>query len=147
MIVALTRRQWTAILEASGARPLIDALGTYLHVDFATNAARFKHRELLASILRPWFNARTLAEVGEALDGTGALWSAYRSVCDVVADVSDGRVAESQVQDDPSVGPNVATSGPIRINGSAPGPGTAPILGQHTHEVLEALGRLQGSGT
>jgi 2-methylfumaryl-CoA isomerase len=139
MVVALTKRQWTDLVKVTGAGRLVDALIDYLRADFATNAARFENRELLASILRPWFKVRTLAEVEAAFAGTGVMWSAYRSVSDLVAAVADGQLPTSYLWDDVSVGRNVATEGPIRVSGSSPLRAAAPSLGEHTGEVLDAL--------
>ncbi len=47
--------------------------------DLNTETGRYEARDLIAAILRPWFAARTLAEVRERFAGTGVSWGPYQT--------------------------------------------------------------------
>ena len=74
MVVALTDRQWRALLDVTGhACPD----GKDPRGDGRRRRHRvgpLRNRDLIAAILRPWFEARDLAEVRAAFQGTGVSW-------------------------------------------------------------------------
>lgn len=154
MVVALTGRQWQALCAATGVADAVAAVGAALAADFADEAQRYAHREVLAALMRPWFAARSGAEVAEGLTAAGVLWSRYRTLSDVVADVEVGRAAVITEVDQPGIGPVLSARGPLRASGEY-GPSTAAVgLGHHTDEVLAEvlgldaaeLGRLHDAG-
>lgn len=80
MIVALTARQWTRLVELTGQRSVVDALQTSVGLDFSDEAARYRYREVLAAMVRPWFAEHSAAEAGRALDEAGIPWGRYRTI-------------------------------------------------------------------
>ena len=57
MVVALTEGQWKALKQATGTAKVFDALETALGTDLQHEQERYRHRETIAAILRPWFAA------------------------------------------------------------------------------------------
>jgi 2-methylfumaryl-CoA isomerase len=135
MVVALTTRHWRDLVAATGLTGPVAALETALGVDFADEGGRYECRELLAALLDRWFAARDLAEAGAVLGATSVLWTVYRSMAEVVG---SGELATNPMLreiDQPGVGRYLAPGSPIA--GGAPRPVTrAPVLGEHTDEVL-----------
>ncbi|GAB2663188.1 2-methylfumaryl-CoA isomerase [Saccharopolyspora gloriosae] len=142
MVVALTGGQWTALQEATGTTDVFAALAEPLGADLGQEADRYRLRETIAAILRPWFAARTLAQVRERFDAGRVLWSRYRGMADVVAEhrASATETVLTSV-DQPEIGPSVAARSPLRWDGEYDDASPAPRLGEHTDDVLtEVLG-------
>ena len=74
MVVALTDRQWRALLDVTDTHVQMDKIREATDVDVGTESGRFRNRDLIAAILRPWFEARDLAELRTAFEGTGVSW-------------------------------------------------------------------------
>lgn len=144
MVAAISRRQWTSLVKACEVDEEVAALEQALRRDFRREADRYEARESIAALFEPWFAARTLAEVGEALDRSGVCWGDYRTVRELIA--ADPRVGLAnpvwEQIETAGVGRHLSAGTPVRAGGevrSATSP--APVLGQHTDEVLlEVLG-------
>lgn len=144
MVVALTKRHWSDLLDASGLRGPVTALEQALGADFATDDDRFAHREALAGLFAKWIGELDLAEVTARLEGTSLLWERYRTFGDLVAD--DGAAIRDEPVigdvDQPGVGRYLAPASPIALDGSRTPIVRAPVLGEHTDAVVtDWLGR------
>jgi 2-methylfumaryl-CoA isomerase len=139
MVTAVTRRQWEQLLEVTGRSAAVAAVERALGADFGDEGDRYRHREVLVGLLRPWFAERTRAEVAAALDATQVLWAPFRLLTDLADDVASGRSEVTFVRDEPGLGSNVVTTGPLRLRGeSPPDVASAPVLGEDTDAVRGA---------
>jgi 2-methylfumaryl-CoA isomerase len=132
--VAMTRRQWRALQEATGTTELMTSLGESAGVDLDVEENRYLFRDVLTAVLARWFAERDLAAVTETFHGTRVLWQRYRSLTDVANSRDEPLLGEV---DQPGIGPVLAARGVTRWAGStveeiAP----APALGTDTHAVL-----------
>jgi 2-methylfumaryl-CoA isomerase len=148
MVVALTLRQWDALVEATGLREDFDRLGALLGEDLRDEGARFRCRESIAALLAPWIAARTLAEVREAFDARGVCWGPYQTFRQLVEE--DPRCSTANPMfaevEQPGIGTYLMPASPL-VFGAAPRlpPVRAPRLGEHTDEILsEVLGLEEG---
>jgi 2-methylfumaryl-CoA isomerase len=140
MIVALTARQWDSLVDLTGTGRAVSALEPALDADFRTEGDRYLHRHVLAALLRPWFAARSPAEVAAALGGSRVLWAPFRRFTDVVRDLRPGQgwpVVTEMAEE--GFGEILATAGPVRLSGDGVSPARAPRLGQDTESVLSEL--------
>jgi 2-methylfumaryl-CoA isomerase len=157
MVVALTSRQWTALLDVTGTREQMIKINEATGVDLDTESGRFEDRDLIAAILRPWFESRELSEVRAAFEGTGVSWGPYQTFRQLVD--HDPRVAaDAEMWDDvehPGVGRYRMPGTPLEFSEVPREPvRRAPLLGEHTAEVLAdllslddaELGRLSADG-
>jgi 2-methylfumaryl-CoA isomerase len=154
MVVALTEGQWSALCEVTGTREVFAALESALGADLTDEADRYRFRETIAAILRPWFAARDSQQVRLALDCARVLWGPYQGMGDVVTAHRAGRysvLADATL----SGGAEAITArSPLRWNGDYGQPGVAPELGRETDEVLAdrlglsdaEIGRLHSRG-
>jgi 2-methylfumaryl-CoA isomerase len=157
MVVAITPRQWRAVVGTLGLEGAIRDLEAELGVSFAGHeAVRYDHRDRLYPLFEAAFAARTEAELAPAFEAEGVCWSAYRTLAEAAKDDSlfannpaFGRAAQPSGFDYPVPGPAATLAGQDR---GAPRP--APKLGTHTDEVLADLlgmgsgeiGRLHDAG-
>jgi 2-methylfumaryl-CoA isomerase len=154
MTVALTQKQWAALVAVTGTEQVFAALEKALDADLTQESDRYRLRETIAAVLRPWFAARDSTEVSEQLDAARVLWGRYQGMSDVLAAHRRGAhpvLADVEV---PGAGPAVTARSPLRWDGSYGEPGAAPVLGQDTEQVLSEvlgldateLGRLHDGG-
>jgi 2-methylfumaryl-CoA isomerase len=158
MVVAISDRQWQALVRAVGLADALAAAAASLGHRLDTEAGRWEARELISAFLRPWFARRTLAEVGAALSDRALLWGPYRSFEQMLAE--DARVSEANPMfariDHPGYGRFLTATSPLAF-GALPRPAPAPAacIGADTAAVLaEVLGldagailALQAAGT
>lgn len=139
MIAAISSRQWTSLVKACEAEQQVEAIARAAGLDFRREADRFGGREAIATILEPWFASRKMEEVSAALDREGVCWGQYRTTRDLMANdprVGVGNPIWERIET-PGVGNHLAAGTPVRAGGEARGPVlAAPVLGQHTDEVL-----------
>ena len=143
MVVAISDRQWRALVGAIGVADALEAAATALGHVLGTEAGRWRARELISAVFRPWFAARTLDEVAAAFAGDRTLlWGPYRSFAQMLAE--DPRVSEANPMfarlDHSGYGRFLTAGSPLAFDGAARvPPGRAPRLGEHTDSVLGEL--------
>jgi 2-methylfumaryl-CoA isomerase len=144
MVVALTARQWRALVEVTGTAEALEGIERATGHDFDSEGGRYEGRDLIAAILRPWFDARDLAEIRDAFEGTGVSWGPYQTFSQLVSE--DLRVSTANPMfeeiEHPGVGRYIAPRSPLDFATVGRLPvRRAPILGEHTEQILaEVLG-------
>ena len=138
MVVALTRRHLTDLAAVTGLTSTFTELERLLRADFGEEGDRYRHRQVIAALLEPWFSARPREAVEQALSGTSVLWSRYRSFADLAADGTLGQNPLLREISQPGIGPLLAPGSPLVMDG-ADGPRPAPELGADTASVLTGL--------
>ena len=142
MVVAITTRQWQALLRATGLQDALQAAATALGHRLDNEDGRYAARELISTALRPWFAQRTLAEVSAAFTDRALLWGPYRSFAQMLAE--DPRCSQANPMFRPiehdGVGTFLTARSPLDFGDAlTPPPGQGPRLGEHTHAVLQEL--------
>ncbi|MCD0449130.1 CoA transferase [Actinocorallia sp. API 0066] len=140
MVVALTPGQWRAVCTATGTTDVFAALEPALGVDLTDEADRYRVRDTIEAVLKPWFAARDSTTVHTALTGHRVLWGPYRGMAEVVAQHRAGAhpvLADAVLACGASA---ITARSPLRWNGDHGSAGEAPELGRETDEVL--AGRL-----
>jgi 2-methylfumaryl-CoA isomerase len=143
MLIALTRGQWRGLVDAAGLGDVVAALAAGLDADFDDEGERYRHREVLGSLLAEVFARLDSGCVETLLGGTRVPWAWYRSFGDIVDHARSTRRDEALLSslDQPGVGEHLAPGAPLLVDGRRPRPAPAPTTGQHSDEVLrEVLG-------
>jgi 2-methylfumaryl-CoA isomerase len=158
MIAAITKRQWTGLIEVLGLGAEIAQIEQRHGVDFtADEGVRFVHRDALFALVGERIARRSFAELTTALDAASVTWGLYQSVSEALA--SDPRLSSAN----PIFAPIRHPSGDTYLTPGFPGvtagearhdPRPAPRLGQHTDEILATIlglpahevGRLHDAG-
>jgi 2-methylfumaryl-CoA isomerase len=158
MIVAVTRRQWTALVEALELKEEIARLEQSVGADFAGDeGARFNHRAALFSLIAERMKTLTMPMLAALFSGTPVCWGEYQTVLEALR--NDPRLSTEN-----SLFASVAhASGASYLTPGFPGsvmserrlpPPAAPSLGTHTDEILAEvlklssgeIGRLHDAG-
>ena len=139
MVIGLTDRQWRGLVAATGTGKAMEALEQRTGLPLRDEGARFRLRHEITALLAPWFAVRGLAEVAEALEAQGCTWSEFRSFARAVRedpDLSTDNPMMAEVEQ-PGIGSYPVPGTPVSF-GAHPreAPVRAPLLGEHTEEVL-----------
>jgi len=158
MIVALTGRQWHALQEVTQTQHVFEGLTTVTGHDLSSEDGRFGARDLIAAILRPWFEARSLEQVRDAFADTGVSWGPYQTFHQLVDE--DPRCSVQNplfsTVEQPGIGAYLMPGSPLELTAAGRQPARrAPLLGEHTEEILgdvlglsgAEIGRLFDAGT
>jgi 2-methylfumaryl-CoA isomerase len=144
MVVTLTARHFRDLARVTGLTATFTELERLLGADFSEDGDRYAHREVIASLLSPWFAGRGYADVAAALGGTSVLYSRYQSFTELAADPALAANPVLGRIDQPGVGPLLAPGSPLVTEGAG-GAVPAPVLGADTAAVLaEMLGLSPG---
>ena len=139
MIVGVSPRQWRAIVALTGTGDEVSALEKKLRMDFNREGDRFRARERLADLFAPWFAQRDFARASAELNRMEVCWGPYQTVAELVeqdAECSTGNPLFSRVAQ-PGIGDLLTPSQALRFGGlETEPPAPAPLLGQHTDEIL-----------
>ena len=142
MVVALTARQWRALVDVTGIGEACVKIAEVTGYDLDTETGRFEGRDLIAGLLRPWFASRELSEIRRAFAGTGVSWGPYQTFGQLVTEdprCSPGNPMFS-VLSQPGIGEYLVPGSPLQFSGLGRLPARrAPVLGEHTDEVLAEL--------
>jgi 2-methylfumaryl-CoA isomerase len=144
MIVALTLRQWRALVETTGLGDGFGTIAKLMGVDLDEEGGRFEAREVIAAMIKPWVLRQTLQELRETFDGTGVAWGPYQTFTELVE--NDPRASTENPMfeevEQPGIGTYRMPRSPIDFSNAERLPAVrAPRLGEHTEELLaEVLG-------
>jgi 2-methylfumaryl-CoA isomerase len=144
MIVALTANQWKALCDATGLHASFAMVEKQLGVDLNDEGGRFAAREVIAALLKPWTTQHTVPEIAEVFDAHGVSWGNYQTFKELVE--NDPRCSPKNPMfaevEQSGIGTYLMPGSPLEF-GEIPreAPRPAPLLGEHTDEVLsEVLG-------
>lgn len=142
MVVAISDRQWQALIRATGVNEGLQAAASALGYTLDSELARWNARELISAVLRPWFARRSLAEVSEALTDKALLWGPYRTFAQMLSE--DPRVSEANPMfrriEHPGYGSFLTTASPLAFSASERAPAApASTLGADTQAVLSRV--------
>ena len=139
MVVGLTRRQWDGLCQITGLKAEFDALGHRLGLNLNQEGDRFKAREEITALLKPWFRARKVEDFAPSFDGSGVTWSVFRTFKQAVQqdpDISTRHPMFSRVEQ-PGIGSYLVPGSPFEFGEfERAAPERAPVLGEHTDEIL-----------
>ena len=157
MVAGISSAQWSTLVNACALEGPVRALEERLGLNLARESDRYEAREAIAALIEAWTGARPFAEVKAAFEAHRVCWGLYRTPRDLIA--NDPRVSLAnpiwERIETPGVGPHLAAGGAVRALGeSRRAVRAAPLLGQHTDEVLYeilglgsgAVGRLHDQG-
>jgi 2-methylfumaryl-CoA isomerase len=144
MVAAISAGQWKALVDACEMQADIESLQRARQADFRREGDRYEARDEIARVVEAWCARRPLSDVQAAFDRHRVCWGQYRTATELFA--HDARVGRGNPVweriDTPGVGAHRAAGSAVRAVREERLPtASAPMLGQHTDEVLlEVLG-------
>lgn len=139
MIVALTLRQWQNLVKATGLAEVFTTCEKMLDVDLTKEGDRFQAREVIGAILKPWTIARTLEEIKTIFDAHDVCWGPYWTFLELVENDERCSPANPMFEEieQPGIGTYLMPGSPLNFEACERlPPRRAPLLGEHTDEVL-----------
>lgn len=139
MLVAVTDKQWNALVDAMGlAQPMAD-LARAFEADLSREEERYRIRAAIAALIASWTERRTLEQIRQTFTGTPVCWSPFNDVTQLLE--QDWRASEKNDLftriPHPGVGPILTPDTPLRFSGHVRnGARSAPVLGADTASVL-----------
>jgi 2-methylfumaryl-CoA isomerase len=139
MIIAITPRQWTGLLQALEIEAPVAALEAELSVSFAREeGVRFEHRRRLFPLVEAAVASRAFDDLAARFDQRDVCWGPYQTVHEAIT--ADPKFAGNPILasvEHPDGG-RYLTPGPAPTFSAAQraGPPRAPRLGEHTDEIL-----------
>lgn len=140
MIVGLTPRQWQGIVKAMGIGEQVKALAAELGADLSKEGDRFIHRERIARMVEPWFADNNYDDICKVFDENSVCFGPYRTFREMVQDDEDCSTDNPMMGmvSQPGIGDYLASGSPLRFGATGDlSPMPAPVLGQHTEEILK----------
>jgi 2-methylfumaryl-CoA isomerase len=142
MVVAISSNQWLTLVQATGIAEHLPQIERAFEADFAKEEDRYRARDAIAALMKPWFETRTLDEVRKSLDDAGVCWGPYQTFTQLLEE--DWRASPQNAVfadvEHARIGSLLTPGSPLRFGAEldeAPGP--APVLGAHTDEVLYSV--------
>jgi crotonobetainyl-CoA:carnitine CoA-transferase CaiB-like acyl-CoA transferase len=133
-IAVASDKLWSAFCEAIGHSELL------LDSDYVTNSARVQNRRRLEEFLDATFRARPAAEWLDRLGKAGIPCSLVLTLSEVLAHPQAAFREMFPCVEHPTAGRHRVTGSPVKMSETPSKPTTAaPLLGEHTREVLGEL--------
>ena len=149
MICVFTARQLGALSEAGGLAGAFAAIEQAKGLDLKQEAHRWQARKELAAAIEPWIGSQTFAVVAEKLTKAGALWAPYMMPRELVAGEGHALLAANPMfarVAQPGIGTLWSAASPFEFGAAPRLPAKpAPLLGQHTDEILSGVLGLSSS--
>ena len=139
MVVALTARQWRALVDVTDTAEAFTGIERATGHDLACESGRYEARDLIAAILRPWFERRTLVEVRQCFTGSGVSWGPYQTFQQLVAEDHRCSTANPMFEEieHAEIGSYLAPRSPLHFGRDGRLPvRREPVLGEHTEQIL-----------
>jgi 2-methylfumaryl-CoA isomerase len=140
-VVAITRQQWRGLVDATGIANAVAEIERREGVDLQREGQRFGQREAIAALIAPWIVSRPLSEVASVFDAHKVCWGRYQTFRQLVEE--DTRCSEANPMfrrlEQPGIGSYLMPGLPISFSESPRHVRRAPILGEHTDEILSVL--------
>lgn len=143
MVVAITSRQWAGLLKSLQIEKEISAIEASKGISFAEDdGLRFIHREPIFELVAARMAARNFEDLKKDFDQNGVCWGPYQTVREALR--GDPRLSAEnpmfRMQRHQSGAPYLTAGFPpeMRSDARLPPP-SAPLLGQHTDEILAEI--------
>ncbi len=139
MLVAISLRQWRALVTATSIAKSVKAIENECELDLDNEGERYQATEGIASLIEAWAATRNMSEICECFEREGVCWGPYQSIKELLE--KDPRCSEEneifQRVKDANIGQALIADTPVRFqNRQREEVLSAPRIGEHTDEIL-----------
>ncbi|HTW07108.1 MAG TPA: CoA transferase [Acidimicrobiales bacterium] len=132
MVVAITVKQWRALVEALDIAAGTGELERSSGLDFSREGDRWQARHEIAALVERWCRGHSFEEVKRVFDEKGVCWGPYDGASSLLSDRGMAAAASaSGLVREVDLG--------ARFDDEAINLAAAPALGQHTEEALAGI--------
>jgi 2-methylfumaryl-CoA isomerase len=147
MIVAITKRQWQALVETTGISEAVARIEAERGLDLGEEGDRYQATDAIAEVLAPWCAAQDFAELTRVLREGRVAFGPYQTVAQALDE--DWRCSTANPMfaevEQPGIGRYLMPGSPLEVAGDERVPvQPAPVVGQHTDEILADVLGLDG---
>ncbi|HCP00037.1 MAG: 2-methylfumaryl-CoA isomerase [Alphaproteobacteria bacterium] len=156
MIIAVSVHQWKKLLEATHTGEKFAALEAELGMDFTLEEHRYAAREAINKHVGTWCAAHRLNEIRTIFDEHNVCWGPYQTFEQMVAEDPRASTANPLFREinQPGIGRYIAAGTPNNFTAVPRTVPRAPLLGEHTDEILSGdlglsdgeIGKLHDTG-
>lgn len=141
MICIFTSRQLEALAHSTGLGEAFGEIERRQGVDLKVEGDRWRAREALVEVIAPWVAARNLSDIRSTLS-PGVLWGPYQTFRQLLEE-DPGATRDNPLfarVDQPGIGSYLTPGSPLDFDAlERLPPRPAPLLGQHTDEILSGI--------
>lgn len=137
MVVGLTLKQWKNLVAACDLQHAMQTLEQTLGRNFNLEGDRFKSRDSIAEHFERVIRSQSIEYWAHQFDSFKVCWGKYQSVSELLNDpaCSEANPMFARVQH-PGIGSTLTPSSPLNFATGRESAQAAPVLGQHTEQVL-----------
>lgn len=147
MVLAITPKQWRGLLEVSGLTVEMDSLAEDLDLDFSIEGDRFRARAEICVLLQRWIGEQPFESLATLFDRSGVCWEKYQTIRELATediDATEDNPIFARIEQ-PGIGTYPVSGQPMHFSGAQrQTPAPAPLVGQHTDEILSEILNLSG---
>ena len=118
MVVAISKRQWQSLAEATSIVEHLPAIEDALGVDLSREGDRWDARDAIASFMAPFIESHDLDEIAEIFDAKGVCWGPYQTFVQLVNEDRRATAENPMFRriDQPGVGRVLAPGSPLSFS-------------------------------
>lgn len=142
IVIGLTLRQWQGLISVTGLQKSITELEKSISVSLDHESNRWRYREEITALLKPWFAVRKVEDFETEFNAKGLTWSEFKTLKEAMAEDSDLSVENPLFENvlHPDIGEYLTPRFPATFSrSSSVEPTAAPELGAHTEEILSDI--------
>jgi 2-methylfumaryl-CoA isomerase len=138
MIIAVSVPQWKKLVEATETCEAMAALEAELEMNFTREEHRFAARDAINAHIGAWCATRSLHDIRSVFDAHNVCWGPYQTFQQMVAEDPHASTENPMFReiDQPGIGRYLAPGTPNNFTAFARNVPRAPVLGEHTDEIL-----------
>ena len=139
IVVALTPRQWQAVVDAAGLSEDVERLEAAQGLDLRREGDRFAARAEITALLQRWVGGRTYAEVSRDFEAHEVLWGPYQTFQELVRNDERCSVRNPMFEEleQPGIGSYLRAASPLLFSAvERVPPRPSPQMGADTAAVL-----------
>ncbi len=118
MVTILTKRHWTALLEATDTIDAMAEIADRTGQDLTDDSGRYHVREEILAVLTSWSKSRNYSDIADVFDKARILWGPYQTFCEMVENDPRASIENPMFEkiDQPGIGNMLIAGSPLTFS-------------------------------